>query len=349
MDRTSAARKRRNATARCSAAIRAASPWAAPRASRISNSDPSRVLPIAAAPTRGTPRRQARGRELFRRWFRAWSAIRCRAGTVVMIVEDREEGCRAPNRCSGYHLPGGRLQQGDGVVIDHHGDSGPDQPGGYRIAGRAYRTQESRSTCGSLAVVRSAGAARAAAAQLGFDDQPLIRITQISEWTVALTSAHQSRAAALAVPRSSVRPVMAASVSSGTARSRVGRSHWVLHDALGLRVRRGRSPGRTVSGGQAHVVRGGDHDARDHPPLRQAIRSASTWASTPRSRRRLRRSTPKWWMPAGQWRKPRTASGRTPAPRRTGTTPVRPGPQSMTRYCPVTTAGRRHVTSRGVV
>src|SRR5664279_6465039 len=53
MDRTSAARNRRNATARPSAPIRASVPCAAPRARSTSSSAGSRVLPIAAAPNRG--------------------------------------------------------------------------------------------------------------------------------------------------------------------------------------------------------------------------------------------------------------------------------------------------------
>ena len=43
---------------------------------------------------------------------------------------------------------------------------------------------------------------------------------QISEWTSALTSAHHATAAALAARTSTSVPVIAASVSSGTARSR---------------------------------------------------------------------------------------------------------------------------------
>ena len=43
---------------------------------------------------------------------------------------------------------------------------------------------------------------------------------QISEWTAALTSAHHAPAAALAARTSTGVPAMAASVSSGTARSR---------------------------------------------------------------------------------------------------------------------------------
>ena len=121
MERTSAARNRRNATARRSAATSASVPWAAPRASRISSSEPRRVLPIAAAPTRNASRVLAERAELLLGGgFRSRPAARCRPRPVVVGVEDR------------------RRARGDEFVFGH------DHPGGGFDAGRPRRDRAPR-------------------------------------------------------------------------------------------------------------------------------------------------------------------------------------------------------------
>ncbi len=115
---------------------KASVPWAAPRASRISSSEPRRVLPIAAAPTRNAWASSPRAQNCFSTArFRAWPAARRRSWPVVVGVEDRG-AARGGEFVFGHDHPGGGFDQADRAVIDHHGHAGADQPGGHRVAGR---------------------------------------------------------------------------------------------------------------------------------------------------------------------------------------------------------------------
>ena len=117
-------------------ATNASVPCAAPRASRISNSDPRRVLPIAAAPTRNASASSPSAQNCFSTLvFGRGPRLGCRAWPVVVGVEDRG-AARGGEFVFGHDHPGGGFDQADRAVIDHHGHAGADQPGGHRVAGR---------------------------------------------------------------------------------------------------------------------------------------------------------------------------------------------------------------------
>ena len=86
----------------------------------------------------------------------------------------------------------------------------------------------------------------------------------VSEWRLALTSAHHVLAASLAAARS-------AKGMAGDHQVGLGVADQVLHDALGLRVR-GLAPVRQepVMGRETHVFPGRDDLVRDHPALQAA-------------------------------------------------------------------------------
>ena len=176
MERTSAARNRLNATARRNAATSASWPWAAPRPSRISNSEPSRVLPIAAAPTRNASASSPSAQNCCSTvGFRPRPATGRWPGPVVVLVEDR------------------RLARGDRVRVRPRSPRWPvprsaprrgrrPRPRWRRSAGwapssgpRRYRTQDSRST---LRVTDGAPISQAQRRQrrqqLPLGDQPLV-------------------------------------------------------------------------------------------------------------------------------------------------------------------------------
>ena len=165
MDRTSAARNRRNATARRSAATSASVPCAAPSASRISSSDPSRVLPIAAAPTRNacasSPRSQNCCSIVV---LRSWPAVRCRPWPVVVGVENRG-AARGDEFVFGHDHPGGGLDEADRSVIDHDGHAGC-RSAGWAPSSGPRRTGHRRAgrPCAAPTAPRSAGAATATVA-----------------------------------------------------------------------------------------------------------------------------------------------------------------------------------------
>ena len=248
MERTSAARNRLNATARRSAATSASVPWAAPSASRISSSEPRRVLPIAAAPTRNASASAPRAQNCCSaRGFRARPAAGRGPGPVVVGVEDRRLTGR-DQLVFGHDHPGGGSTISSRAAVDDHAarwsrsagsapSSGPRRTG-RRTAGRP---------CGSPAAARSPAAATATARSTSRS------VTSRSSGTAADLRMH--RGVDLRAPRRRGR-VRRAHAHRPTVDRGLGeqRHHQValrvaaqvLHDPLRLRVAgRGRSPGRT--------------------------------------------------------------------------------------------------------
>jgi hypothetical protein len=58
------------------------------------------------------------------------------AGPIVVLIEDRGL-TRADQLVLGHDHPGRRFQDDQCSVIDHDGDCGTNEAGGYRVAGRA--------------------------------------------------------------------------------------------------------------------------------------------------------------------------------------------------------------------
>ncbi len=136
MERTSAARKRLNATARRSAAVSACSPWAAPSASSA-----LQLGAQAGVDDRGRTHQKRFGvltesaELVFGRGFRPWSAAGRGSGPVVVLVEDRRLAGR-DELMFGHDRPGGRLDDQERPMVDDEVDADLDHPGRYRMTVR---------------------------------------------------------------------------------------------------------------------------------------------------------------------------------------------------------------------
>ena len=107
-----------------------------PSASRISNSEPRRVLPIAAAPTRNASASSPRAQNCFSTVFSGAVPGWVQAG-VRRSARRGSTSARGDEFVFGHDHPRGGFHHDRRPVIDHDGHAGADQPGGYRVAGRA--------------------------------------------------------------------------------------------------------------------------------------------------------------------------------------------------------------------
>ena len=285
MERTSAARNRRNATARRSAATSASVPWAAPRPSRISSSEPRRVLPIAAAPTRNASASSPRAQNCFSAWFSGVARGSVPAGARRSASSRIEALTRARRVRVRPRSPRSRVRRGNRAVIDDHGhawcrsagwapSSGPSRTG-HTTAGRPCGSTDGAPICN-----RSDGSGCSSSRSIG---QPLVgdRADLRMHRGVDLGAPRHGRG--VGGPQihrlaGRWRPRSAAGRPGRVGRSRTGspRCPWIAGHW------RGRSPGRTRNGrpaGRSPAV--GITTLATTPPLRQAIRSASTLAGTP--------------------------------------------------------------------
>ncbi len=115
IERTSAARHRLNATARCRAARSGSSPWVAPRVRISTISMDSLVTPAAAAPVRNTSATGPGPRNAFS------LAVLCRPARLVgawpaVVLIDDAGLARCDQGVLGKHLPGDRRDDAQSVL-----------------------------------------------------------------------------------------------------------------------------------------------------------------------------------------------------------------------------------------
>ena len=285
IDRTSAARNRLNATARRSAPTSASVPCAAPSASSTSSSAPSRVLPIAAAPTRNASASGAERAELLLgRGFRARTAVRCRAGPVVVLVEHGRSHRARPARGRRRSPRSGFDDQQPATVL-HQPHRGADQPGRHRVPGRGEpHAGQPVDLPGHRRRPDLQPQRRQRAQHFSLDDQPLVgdRADLRVHRGVDLRAPRRRRRCSPRA-RSTGRPV-----DPGLGEQRDHQVALRVADTGSPRSPsiagpgRGRSPGRTRSALPTGRSPGsGSTTFATTPPFRHAIRSARTLAGTP--------------------------------------------------------------------